>query len=267
MNLDTIKISKLVNKSASKQKEDCYTLCWIQNEVEAIEINNAQYPNVSNSIFFLHPELQWKIQKKDTSISSGYVLYLPKSVMDNPTFKNLHITDVRFFSNNEIPKINLAPGIEKRIQSILEMLDELISTNLNHKEDAILALLKTFFVYCDGKCNIKSTITDNNSKSALVYNFKKIIDKRISEYHRVSEYAFLLHISNKYLNECVNEVLGVNAKSLIDEQLVMRSRHELKFTDKSVKEIAFGLGFSSPDYFNSYCKKHLGYPPSEFRRL
>lgn len=267
MNLESIKISNLVNKSTSKQREDCYTVCWIQNAVEAIEINNTNYPDVTNSIFFLHPELEWKIQKKDTSKSSGYVLYLPKSVLDNPTFKNLHITAVRFFSNNEIPKINLAPGIEKRIQSILEMLDELISTNLNHKEDAILALLKTFFVYCDGKCNIKSAITDNNSKSALVYNFKKIIDKRISECHQVSDFALLLHVSTKYLNECVNNVLGVNAKSLIDEQLIMRSRHELKFTDKSVKEIAFGLGFSSPEYFSSFCKKHMGYAPSEIRRL
>ncbi|MEX2409956.1 MAG: helix-turn-helix domain-containing protein [Candidatus Paceibacterota bacterium] len=264
---DTIKISKLVNESISKQQEDCYTVFWIQNELATVEINNSHYQNVTNSIFFLHPELEWKIQKKDTSRSSGYVLYIPKSVMDNPTFKNLHITDVRFFSNNEIPKINLAPGIEKRIQSILEMLDELVSTNLDHKRDAILALVKILFIYCDGKCNIKSVISDNNSKSALVYKFKKIIDEKISECHQVRDYAKLLHVSNKYLNECVNEVLGVNSKSLIVEQLIMRSRHELKFTDKSVKEIAFGLGFSSPDYFSSFCKRHMGYAPSEFRRL
>lgn len=267
MNLETIKISKLVNKSTSKQQEDCYAICWIQNEVATFKINDTEYPKVSNSIFFLRPELEWKIEKRDTVRASGYVLYLPKSVMDNPTFKNLHITDVRFLCMDDIPKITLAPGIEKRVQAILEMLDELLSTNLNHKDDAILALLKTLFVYCDGKCNIKSVITDNNSKSALVYKLKKMIDKRISECHQVSQYALLLNVSNNYLNECVNDVLGLNAKSLIDEQLIMRTRHELKFTDKSVKEIAFGLGFSSPDYFSSFCKKHMGTAPSEFRRL
>jgi AraC family transcriptional regulator, transcriptional activator of pobA len=267
MNLDAIKISRIVHKTTSKPAESCYTVCWVQNEVESIEINSTKYPYVRNAIFFFTPGLNWEIQRRDSSVSSGYVLHLPESVMDNPTFKNLHITDVRFFSKNEIPKINLAPGIEKRIQSILEMLDELISTKLNHREDAILALLKTFFVYCDGKCNIKSAISDNNSKSALVYKFKKMIDKRIYDCHKVSDYAKLLHVSNKYLNECVNDILGVNAKSLIDEQLVMRSRYELKFSDKSVKEISFGLGFSSPDYFSSFCKKHMGFSPSDFRRL
>ncbi|MBD3627988.1 helix-turn-helix domain-containing protein [Cyclobacterium sp.] len=267
MNPEYIKIARIVNKKTSGKGEDYYTVCWIQNSVTSFEINRTSYQDVNNSIFFLRPEVEWTIFKSDDTKSSGYVLYLPKSVLDHPTFKNLHITEVCLFSNGEIPKINLAPGIEKRIQSILEMLDELISTNLKHRKEAILALLNTFFVYCDGKCNIKSVISDTSSKSALVYKFKKVIDRHISEYHQVSDYAGMLHVSNKYLNECVNEVLGVNAKSLINEQLVMRSRHELKFSDNSVKEIAFELGFSSPDYFSSFCKKHLGHAPSEFRRL
>ncbi|WP_304238502.1 hypothetical protein [Jiulongibacter sediminis] len=79
--------------------------------------------------------------------------------MDNPVFNKLHITQVRYFkSTDDIPKINLSPGIEKRVKSILEMLDELISTNLANREQAVLSLLNTFFVYCDGKCNIKTFI-------------------------------------------------------------------------------------------------------------
>lgn len=265
MNPDTIKISRIINKTTSNQNEDSYTVCWIQNEVQKIEINQIQYKNIANSVFFFHPDFEWKIFKKESSIASGYVLYLPKNILDNPIFKNLHITEVRLFRSHEIPKINLAPGIEKRIQSILEMLDELISTNLKHREEAIFALINTFFVYCDGQCNIKSVITDNNTKSALVYKFKKSIDQRITEYHRVCDYAKLLHISDKYLNECVKEVLGVNAKHLIDEQLIMRSRYELKFSDKTIKEISYGLGFSSPDYFSSFFKKHTGITASQLK--
>nr|WP_245224833.1 helix-turn-helix domain-containing protein [Pseudozobellia sp. WGM2] len=76
----------------------------------------------------------------------------------------------------------------------------------------------------------------------------------------------MLHISDKYLNECVKDVLGVNAKHLIDEQLIMRSRHQLKFSDLVIKEIAFKLGFSSPDYFSSFVKKHTGITPTQLRR-
>jgi hypothetical protein len=49
-------------------------------------------------------------------------------------------------------------------------------------------------------------------------------------------------------------------------QLVMTARHELKFTDKAIKEIAYELGFSSPDYFSYFLKKHTGSPPSKVKK-
>jgi AraC family transcriptional activator of pobA len=170
------------------------------------------------------------------------------------------------FSENEIPRINLSPGIEIRVQYILEMLDELIGSHLNHKDQAILSLLNTFFIYCDGQCNIKSKLNDNSTKSGLVYKFKKLVTKNLSHYHEVKDYANLLHISAKYLNECVQDVLGVNAKSIIVEQLVLNSRRDLKFSDKTIKEISFDLGFSSPDYFSFFFKNQTGVTPSYFRK-
>lgn len=266
MEQDTLKISAITNKTTSKKAENYYSVCWVKNGVDSIEIDENEYTNVSNSIFFLNPRHRWKIFKKDTTSSSGYVLYLPKNILDNQFLSNLHINEVRLFADDEIPKINLAPGIEKRIQAILEMLDELTGSHLNHKDDAIISLLHTFFVYCDGQCNVKSILGEDNSKKVIVYKFKKLVAKWFYKYHEVNDYSRLLNVSNNYLNECVNEILGVNAKSIITEQRVMRSRHELKFTDKTVKEICFEMGFSSPDYFSYFLKKHTGMSPTKLKQ-
>mgnify|MGYP001571015523 CR=1 FL=1 len=185
--------------------------------------------------------------------------------MNNPILSNLHINEVRLFNSGEIPLFKLSPGIEKRTQAILEMIDELLASNLNHKDDAILSLLNTFFVYCDRQCNIKSVASSSNSKTHIVYKFKQLVDKNIKEMHEVSEYADLLSISPNYLNECVKEMLSVGSKSIIIEQLLMRSRHALKFSDKSIKEISFDLGFSSPDYFSYFLRTHTGVTPSSIR--
>ena len=265
MEQESIKISRIVAKITAKQNDNCYAVCWIKNGTEAIEINKKQYKDVSNAVYFLSPALDWKIVKEDATASSGYVLYIPKNILNHPIFKNLHITQVRLFSVDEIPKINLSPGIETRVQAILEMIDELLSTNLKHREDAILSLLNTFFVYCDGKCNIKSVITDKNAKSTLVYKFKKSVDRFVTQNHDVGFYANSLNVSDKYLNQCIKEVLGVNAKGLINEQLIMRFRNSLKFTDKTIKEIGYELGFSSPDYFSYFVKKNTGHTPSQIR--
>jgi AraC family transcriptional regulator, transcriptional activator of pobA len=266
MNIDSIKIAPIQSKKISGSGNGSYSVCWIQNEERDMIINNTLYEKVSNTVFFLNPHFRWKILKKENASLSGYVLFLPKDILNHPNFKNLHITEIRILNTSEIPKINLSPGIEKRIQALLEMLDELIATNLNHREEAFLSLLYTFFVYCDGKCNIKTVVTDNNARSALVYKFKKCVDHYIMRYHEVGQYASILNVSDKYLNECVKDILKVNAKYLIDEQLVMRARHNLKFTDKSVKEISFDLGFSSPDYFSYFFKKQTGFSPTQLRK-
>lgn len=266
MSSNSIKISKISNKITLKNEDNYYSVCLLQSDIHTIKIDDTTYNNVSNSMFFLLPRNHWKITKKNTSTTSGYVLYLPKQVLDNPLLSKLHINEVRLFANDAIAKINLAPGIEKRALNILEMIDELLGSHLKHKEDAIISLLNTFFVYCDGQCNIKSNISENNSKKNIVFKYKKLVNEYFHKYHDVEDYAKLLNVTSKYLNECVKETLDTNAKSLITEQRIMRARHELKFSDKTIKEIGYELGFSSPDYFSYFYKQHTGVTPSKLRK-
>lgn len=266
MNLDGINITQINKESTTKHYINDYAVCWIKSEVEAIIIDGVNYNKVANAIFFLHPKNQWRIIKKKGANSSGYILYLSSEVLNNPILSNLHINKVRLFNSGEVPLFKLSPGIEKRTQAILEMIDELLGSHLHHKEDAILSLLNTFFVYCDGQCNIKSDVTNNNAKTNIVYKFKKLVDKEVYSNHDVAFYAKLLHVSPKYLNECVQEVLSVSSKSIIIEQLLMRSRHSLKFSNKSIKELSFELGFSSPDYFSYFFKTYTGITPTALRK-
>ena len=143
MKPSSIHISQIIKETTLKHHPDDFAVCWIKNEVEGVEIDHILYKNVSNSIFFLDPKYQWKILKKDSSTSAGYVLYLAYEVLNNPILSRLHINKVRLFNSGEIPLFKLSPGIEKRTQAILEMIDELLGSHLNHKDDAILSQMSS----------------------------------------------------------------------------------------------------------------------------
>ena len=266
MKNDGIHISKIIKNVSYKPQDDFYTVCWVKDEIKGIEIDGKQYSNISNAIFFLDNKLGWKLHKKEGSDNSGYILQLSKEILNNPLLSKLHINKVRLFNSETIPLFKLSPGIEKRTQAILEMIDELQGSHLNNKEDALLSLLNTFFVYCDGQCNIKSIIETNHTKANIVYSFKKLVDRYLFESHEVAYYADKLNITTKYLNECVQEVLSVSSKSIIIEQLLIRSRHTLKFSNKTIKEISYDLGFSTPDYFSYFFKNQTGMNPSMLRK-
>ena len=215
MHSESINIFRITNDITEKPKDGMLYVCWIQDDIEGLEVDGKRHKNVSNTISFLNRNHDWKILKGENSQASGYIMSMHPDVLNNPVLSKLHINELRLFNGEDIPIINLSPGIAIRTQAILEMIDELIGSELNHKNDAILSLLNTFFVYCDGQCNIKSVLTDNRSKNSIVYKYKKLVDAHLPEYHDVADYANLLNITPKYLNECVKEVLGFTAKGII----------------------------------------------------
>lgn len=263
---DQIRISQ-INCDTERLNPGLYSVVWLRKATKAIVVNGIRYENISDTMFFLCPHFHWKIEVEEEHVSHGYIFCLSDKILNSPQLSRLHITDMRILHSHMVHIAQLSPGIERRVQSILEMIDELLSTNLGHREEAILSLVNAFFVYTDGQCNIKSQIETPNGKSSLVFRYKRILNERVTELHSLSEYADELNVSPKYLNECVQDVLGVSAKSMIIEQLELRARHVLKFTDKSVKEVAYDLGFSSPDYFSAFCRKHIGQSPSQYRTV
>lgn len=259
-------LSRLTKSTASQSKEDFHNVIWIQKEVTRFEIDDKDYDYEIDSVFFLNKKHSWSMSLEDDSESKGFIIKLTDKVLSLPSFSKLFITQVNMFNDESVPVIQFSPGIAVRIEAILEMIDELMGSHLDNKEEGILSLLNAFFIYCDGQCNIKSVLSNNrNQKTKIVYDYKKLINDKVTTWSEVKEYAACLNISEKYLNECVKEVLSVNAKQLITEQLLMKSRRALKFSDSSIKEISYSLGFSSPDYFSSFFKKHVGLTPTNFR--
>lgn len=259
-------LSRLTKSTASQPKGSFHHMIWIQKEITKFQIDEKDYDCELDSVFFVNKKYSWKMSVADDSISKGYLIKLTDEILNLPSFSKLFITQVNMFNDESIPVIQFSPGIAVRIEAILEMIDELMGSHLDNREEGILSLLNAFFIYCDGQCNIKSVLSNNgNQKTKIVYAYKKLINEKITTWSEVKNYANHLNISEKYLNECVKEVLSVNAKQLIIEQLLMKSRRALKFSDSSVKEISYHLGFSSPDYFSNFFKKHIGQTPTTFR--
>jgi len=59
--------------------------------------------------------------------------------------------------------------------------------------------------------------------------------------------------------------MGKTAKEYIQSRIIVGAKRMLYFSDSSIKEIAFELGFQEPSNFNAFFKKCTGLSPGEFR--
>ena len=75
-----------------------------------------------------------------------------------------------------------------------------------------------------------------------------------------------LAMNTSTLYAIVKEFSGVSPKEWITNRLIQEAQRKLHYTDISVKELAYDLGFSDPDYFSRLFKKSTGKSVSTFLR-
>jgi AraC-like DNA-binding protein len=81
-----------------------------------------------------------------------------------------------------------------------------------------------------------------------------------------SEYAASLNISSSYLNEAVKQNSGHPVSYWIHQELIMKAKRMLYYSDTTVKEIAYNLGYADPTYFIRLFTKVAGLSPMKFRQ-
>jgi len=95
--------------------------------------------------------------------------------------------------------------------------------------------------------------------------FKSILESDFILTKRPLNYAKKLKISTTYLNECVKEVTGEPVSYHIQQRVILEAKRLLYHSDKSVKEIAFELGYEDYPYFSRLFAKVTGMAPLAFR--
>lgn len=99
----------------------------------------------------------------------------------------------------------------------------------------------------------------------IAHSFRRLLEKKYLVMKRPGEYAQALNISTPYLNECVKNATGFSVSQLIHERVVLEAKRLLYHTDKSVKEIAFELGYADYPYFSRLFRKVAGVSALDFR--
>jgi AraC family transcriptional activator of pobA len=99
----------------------------------------------------------------------------------------------------------------------------------------------------------------------LLKTYQARIEESFRDLHEVGAYAALLHMSAGHLSEVVKAQSGKPAIKHLHERLVLEARRLLFYTDHSLKEIAFDLGFSDASYFNRFFKRETSVTPAEYR--
>ena len=117
-------------------------------------------------------------------------------------------------------------------------------------------------------------LNQKNAATRITYLFLELLERQFPiettgdplRLRTAQDFAASLSVHVNYLNRAVKEVTGRPTSVHIAERIAAEAKALLQHTNWSVADIAYGLGFEYPTYFNNYFKRITGNTPNSFRR-
>jgi len=189
-----------------------------------------------------------------------------------PTSLNDKIKDYNFFHYEVSEALHLSDK-EKNIllESVKKIQSELQENIDVHSQNIIVSTIELLLNYClrfYGRQMITRSQTNKTIIAQIeilfVAYFSEVKDKGLPS---VKFLADNVHLSSSYLSDLLKRETGKNAQEHIHFYLIEEAKNLLLNSEKNINEIAYGLGFEYPQYFNKLFKKKTGKTPMEYRNL
>lgn len=131
---------------------------------------------------------------------------------------------------------------------------------------AVDASILSLLVMALRKRNLLSPqVSKPGAHLALVARLRGRIEERFRLREPVSEYAAALGVSETALRLACRRIAGSSPTQMLDERALLEARRSLLYSNLTVAEIAYALGFADPAYFSRFFSRYTGVSPRHYR--
>lgn len=249
------------------QRNNYYSLIWITEGTGIVKADFAEYKFSNNSLFAFSPYQPFMFA---TDSIKGIAIYF------HPDFFCIHKHQSEVACNGVLFNNIYQPpftAIDDSTKDILLMLIEQMKSETKRaalaQYEILVSYLKILLITCSRlkkKQQPDSTELVSDIKEPFVLqHLKDAIEKDFKKKHSASEYAETLNISAKALAKITKSYFNRTITELISERIVIEAKRELYLTHKTVKEIAYELGYDDEYYFSRFFKNNADVSPQMYR--
>ncbi len=272
------------------------------NIIVARNIENLPYSNqmIRLNLFLIvtcnEGKIQLTVNGKDYQLQEGEAfICLPTMIMSNMLLSPKHKVGMIGFSTRFLQQaIKRGKTIEKAWYYIYKhpvfapkkeentrnsrnfslysqlILDKISDASHRYRQEILGHLFSAlFYEILVGIQKHSDTIEETGMEAGRNKRIFKQFMEEVAEdggIHRsVSHYADRLCYSSKYISSVIKEVSGRTPTEWINEYAIEQIKYQLKYSDKSVKEIAEMFNFPNQSFFGKYVKAHVGMSPARYR--
>ncbi|PZP44921.1 MAG: AraC family transcriptional regulator, partial [Pseudopedobacter saltans] len=170
----------------------------------------------------------------------------------------------------QMPMVSISQQNQETIANLLCHIKEELQQQDSSSEEMVRTYLKQLIIHATRlwkKDNlVKNKKLTIHTDQELFRDFGRLVEIHFREKHSVADYADLLHYAPKTLANKFNKLHLENPNDFIKNRIVLEAKRLLIYTELTVKEIAYQLGYDDPAYFNRLFAQKAGSSPALFKK-
>ncbi len=234
-----------------------------------IRYGRTNYDFQEGALGFTAPHQLMEFGKDLIENASGWILFFHKALLNGAPVQN-NLARYGFFEYQTNEGLHLSAVEEESIEVIFENIEREYNLLVDsYSKQVVLSNLELLFTYSQ-RYYARQFVIRNEVDSSIFSNFKRELELLFQNKGNIGlpTVAFLaskLHVSANYLSDYLKSTTGKSAIAHVHDHIIELAKVDLISSDKSISEIAFGLGFEYPQYFSRLFKKKTGVTPSAYR--
>ncbi|MEQ6124387.1 helix-turn-helix domain-containing protein [Pseudotenacibaculum sp. MALMAid0570] len=249
---------------SEQEQVNYYTIFWVKEGKGTYHIDFKEYSFEDNVLFFLSPGQIFSVDSE--KVKEAYKLTFARDFYCIQTHdKEIACNGVLFNNVYETPFVKPCEEDIRKLDFILENLIEEFKLQETAQYDMLQSYLKQFIIH-SVRIKKENHILKEDTETKLFKDFSTLVDQNFKEIHSVSAYASRLGLSPKSLTKHFQKIGTDTPSDFIKNRIILEAKRKLIYTDNSVKEIAFNLGFNDPAYFTRFFTKATQKSPLQFKK-
>jgi len=205
--------------------------------------------------------------------NSGWLLLIHPDFLWNTSLAK-KIKQYEYFSYKVNEALALSLKEETTVVSIIENIYQECHNSIIDKssKDIILAQIELLLAYSE-RFYQRQFISGRKSNHRILAQLELLINEYFKSGDLIKRgiptiryISDELHISPNYLSRLLQVNTGQSTKSILHDKLIELAKEKLSTTELSISEIAYELGFKSPQSFSKLFKIKNSQTPLEFRQ-
>ncbi len=167
------------------------------------------------------------------------------------------------------PFFNIPENEGSSLYSIIEHITAEMSFAGLAQHDLLIAYFKILLIRAIRikflKCPTSLPLDKDATDATLLRQLNRMVELHFKTKHSGGDYAELLNIPIKTLGRIVKNHFQKTMTEIISERIILEAKRDLNLSSRSIKEIAYDLGFNDEYHFSRYFKNKIKVSPQSFR--